>query len=285
MTEIRTEPARASAKWRRPVFAAAAVATAAVVAFTVLPSAGSGGGAPQPPSRQVVALLEDMAMAAESGKSYGEIRDDQFVYVESRVVVTMSKDGKFIVSPPHRQEIWRSVDGLHTGLKREEGEEPMTLPPEVKPGDPAWRQTDAYNNLKTLPTTADKMWDYLHEVALTYPDQDPYQAMFVQAGELLHNSIMPPAQGAALFRAVARIPGVTLRGNAVDAAGRPGVSLSRKDPNNAVRDEWIFDPKTGTFLGERSVSTADLSNLKKGDVMGDTAVLRRAVVDKAGQRP
>jgi len=287
MTEIRTEPVRAGAKWRRPAFAAAAVAAAAAIAFTVLPSSGpgAGDGTPPPPSKQTVALLEDMAMAAESGKPYGEIRDDQFVYVESRVSYSMSKDGQFIIPPPHRQEIWTSVDGLHTGLKREEGEAPMDLPPDVKPGGPGWEVSTFHNHVKTLPTTADRMWDYLYRTAPKYSENETYEAMFQLAGDLLANSIMPPEQGAALFRAVARIPGVTLNGNAVDAAGRPGVSVARDESDNDLRDEWIFDAKTYAFLGERTVATADLSNVKKGDLMSDTAILRRAVVDKAGRRP
>ncbi|WP_059048544.1 CU044_5270 family protein [Streptomyces acidiscabies] len=289
MTEIRTEPARAGVKWRRPAFAAAAVATAAAIAFTVLPSSGLGSGSvgtmPSPPSKQVVALLEDMAMAAESGTPYGEVRDDQFVYVESRVSYFSARDGKITAPPLHRQEIWTSVDGLHTGLKREAGEKPMDLPPDVRPGGPGWEASAFYNHLKTLPVTADRMWDYLYETAPKYSEQETYQAMFVLAGDLLVNSVMPPEQGAALFRAVARIPGVTLAGDAVDAAGRPGVGVSRKDPDNPTRDEWIFDLRTHAFLGERSVATSGHSGVKKGTVTSNTAVLRRAIVDKPGQRP
>lgn len=38
---------------------------------------------------------------------------------------------------------------------------------------------------------------------------------------------------------------------------------------------------------EREVATADSpkSGIKKGDVLGNASVLRRAIVDKAGQRP
>ncbi|MGJ5890379.1 CU044_5270 family protein [Streptomyces niveiscabiei] len=296
MTEIRQAQAQAPAptpeqapapsrKWLRPALAAAAVATAAAVAFTVLPSAGSGEGAPQPPSRQTVALLEDMALAAASGQPHGPVRDDQFVYVESRVSYSSARDGRITVQPLHRQEIWTSVDGLHTGLKREAGEKPMDLPPDVRPGGPGWEVSAFYNHLKTLPTTADRMWDYLYETAPKYSEQDTYQAMFVLAGDLLVNSVMPPEQGAALFRAVARIPGVTLTGDAVDAAGRPGAGVSRQDPDNPTRDEWIFDLRTHAFLGERSVATSDHSDVKKGTVTSNTAVLRRAIVDRAGQRP
>ncbi|MEU9050072.1 hypothetical protein AB0D37_06650 [Streptomyces sp. NPDC048384] len=47
--------------------------------------------------------------------------------------------------------------------------------------------------------------------------------------------------------------------------------------DSPTRDEWIFDARTFEFLGERSVAT--------GRVTGNTAILERAVVDRAGQRP
>ncbi|MEV5173665.1 hypothetical protein AB0L10_21835 [Streptomyces flaveolus] len=78
---------------------------------------------------------------------------------------------------------------------------------------------------------------------------------------------------------------MTVVPDAVDAAGRHGVAIARKDPDNPTRDEWIFDRRTHEFLGERSVATEDYPGVKKGQVTSDTAVLRRAVVDRAGQRP
>jgi hypothetical protein len=73
--------------------------------------------------------------------------------------------------------------------------------------------------------------------------------------------------------------------NAVDAAGRTGVAITREDPDNPTRDEWIFDEKTHEFLGERSVAREDHADVEEGTVTGNTAVLRRAVVDKPGRRP
>ncbi|MCX4811758.1 hypothetical protein OG601_14180 [Streptomyces sp. NBC_01239] len=87
------------------------------------------------------------------------------------------------------------------------------------------------------------------------------------------------------IRAVARIPGVTTVEGVKDAAGRPGVAIARTDPDNPLRDEWIFDAKTYEFLGEREVASKDNAGVKKGTVTANTAVLRRAVVDKAGERP
>ncbi|WP_234342134.1 RNA polymerase sigma factor [Streptomyces leeuwenhoekii] len=73
--------------------------------------------------------------------------------------------------------------------------------------------------------------------------------------------------------------------NAADAAGRTGVAITREDPDHPTRDEWISDEETHEFLGERSVAREDHADVEEGTVTGNTAVLRRAVVDKPGQRP
>ncbi|MFG2782860.1 CU044_5270 family protein [Streptomyces prunicolor] len=287
MTEIRQEkPVPARSRWLRPALAATAVATAAAVAFVVLPSSGSAPAPAQPPKRSTAALLEDIALAAEHEKSYGTVRDDQFVYVESKVSYTSSGEGaKTTVEPLHRQEVWTSVDGLHTGLVRQAGLGEHSVPPDVKPGKAGWDVSAFYNHVRTLPTDADAMYDYLARTAPKYSDQEKSQAMFVLVGDLLRDSIVPPEQSAALFRAVARIPGIATVEHAVDAVGRPGVAIARTDPDNPLRDEWIFDAKTYEFLGEREVATKDNAGVKKGTVTANTAVLRRAIVDKAGERP
>ncbi|WP_019061268.1 CU044_5270 family protein [Streptomyces prunicolor] len=295
MTEIRHEavavqqgaPAPRRNKWLRPAIAATAVATAAAVAFVVLPSSGSSPTPPaKPPRKSTAALLEDIALAAEHEKSYGTVRDDQFVYVESQVSYTHDGEGtKATIDPLHRQEVWTSVDGLHVGLVRQAGMGSHSVPVDVKPGKAGWDVSSFYNHVKTLPTDADAMYDYLATTAPKYGGDDKNQAMFVLVGDLLRDSIVPPKQSAALFRAVARIPGVATVEGVKDATGRPGVAIARTDPYNPLRDEWIFDAKTYEFLGEREVATKDNAGVKKGTVTANTAVLRRAIVDKAGERP
>ncbi|MFD5712731.1 CU044_5270 family protein [Streptomyces pharetrae] len=288
MTEIRRPdeaPARPRRRWRRPALVAGTVAAVTAVALTV--AVPVGGDSPAPPSSATVALLEDIALAAEHQDGrYGEIRDDQFVYIDSQVSYSRTGEGmKTKIPPLHRQELWVTVDGDHTGLKLEEGEKPMWIEPDVRRGGPGWEVSSFYRHLETLPTDPDAMYDYLRETAPEYSGQEPDQAMFELVGQLMRNAIVPPAQAAALYRAVARIPGVTVVEHAVDAAGRQGVAIARQDPDNDIRDEWIFDEETHEFLGERSVASADWSDVEEGTVVSNTAVLRRAVVDKPGQRP
>lgn len=282
MTEIRQErPARRP--WLRPALVSGAAAAALAVTLTL--TAPFGDSAPPPPSKEAVALLEDIALAAEGRPSYGGIRDDQFVYVDSKVSYARHEEGEEAKVPPlHRLEKWQSVNGTREGLMRETGRGDWPLDPEPQRGEPGYEVTTNYRHLQTLPTDPDAMYDWLHEVASAY-DGETEQAMFVLVADLMRQSIVPPEQGAALFRAVARIPGVTMIEDAVDAAGRHGVAIAREDPTNPTRDEWIFDRKTLTFLGERSVVSEEGGDAEVGTVLSNTAVLRRAVVDEPGRRP
>lgn len=55
------------------------------------------------------------------------------------------------------------------------------------------------------------------------------QAAFTPIGSFLGETVMPPENAAALHKAAAKIPGVTRKEDAVDAAGRHGVGIARID--------------------------------------------------------
>lgn len=109
--------------------------------------------------------------------------------------------------------------------------------------------------------------------------QTPDQEAFTTIGDLLRESIAPPNVSAALYRAAALIPGVTVVKSVRDAIGRPGVAVAFAF--RGTRTDWIFDSKTLQMLGEREVVTAR----GKVTVMGETAILVRAVVNHPGQLP
>ncbi|MFI5824178.1 CU044_5270 family protein [Streptomyces rishiriensis] len=301
MTEIRHADeavATPRKRWVRPALTAAAVATVAAVTFTVLPSSGGADAGPHVTS--AAALLEDVALAAEHQHRYGRIRDDQFVYVDTEKTFYETGPGAKAVSVPlYRKESWVSVDGTRQTLVRDgrSGSE-LSNPPAPR-GQEIYGDFLSYDFLKSLPTEPDAMYDYLLEtpprlLKIAYIDipvlgirdeYDDHQTVLQLAGRLLQGSIVPPAQSAALYRAVARIPGVAVIRDSVDARGRHGVGIARTDTKLPVRLEWTFDKKTYELLGQRSTLTRDYRGLRKGTVISDTAVQRRAVVDKAGQRP
>ena len=68
---------------------------------------------------------------------------------------------------------------------------------------------------------------------------------------------------AALYQALAKIPGVTVTHGATDAADRSGVAFARaaaiEGPGSSgwLRLEIILDPDTHRYLGARHVVTRD----------------------------
>ncbi|GGW92603.1 CU044_5270 family protein [Streptomyces lomondensis] len=254
--------------------AAAAVAATLVVA---LPSDESAA----PASKEAAALLEDIALAAERADEPAGIKDDQFVYIKSKGGwTTQNGDGPAKLEPVRQREIWLSVDGSQAGMLHDPGvRSDHELLEKPAPGAPS---DTTYRHLQTLPTDPDKMYDWLNSVSEGSDSKD--EANFVLVGDLARESLMPPAQAAALYRAAAKISGVFVVDDAVDAAGRHGVAVARIDDGERV--ELIFDRKTKEFLGEREVAVEDLEyGFEKGEVTGRFAVLERAVVDRRGQRP
>jgi hypothetical protein len=290
MTEIRQE-SRVRRAWVRPALVAGAVAAVTAVTLTfAVPNDGSGQSAPPAASpsagvsapQSAAALLEDIALAAEHATVPADIRDDQFVYIKSKVAWTgQDGDGPAKLDPIHEREVWLSVDGKEQGLLHEPfARHDNMLLEALTPGIPS--NTD-YRHLQTLPTDPDKMYTWLNK-ASGDGSKNKDDANFVLVGDLARESLMPPAQAAALYRAAAKISGVFVIEDAVDAAGRHGIAVARVEDGERV--ELIFDKKTKEFLGEREVAVEDLPwGFKKGDVTARTAVLERTVVDKRGERP
>ncbi|MER7350205.1 CU044_5270 family protein [Streptomyces aurantiacus] len=274
-SENRAEPpatARRRRPWLRPALVAGAVA-ASVAAGLFVASPFGGDSAEAAPSKETVAMLKEIAAAAKRSPAPKDVRDDQFTYIKSKVSYR-SDEGQ---DPLHQREIWLSVDGRHTSLLHEpaNGHKNTRMKPEL----PLFVTDSNYRNLQKLPTDPVNMLDWLNKVA----DEENNGKPFVAVGDLTREALMPPEQAAALYLAAAKIPGVELVDDAVDAAGRHGVAIAWED--DGARQELIFDKKTKQYLGERTVMTEDRPYAEKGEVTEKTAVLERKVVDRAGERP
>ncbi|MFB6892291.1 CU044_5270 family protein [Kitasatospora sp. NPDC056327] len=247
-----------------------------------------------------VRLLTQAADTA-AGKPDPKPGKGQFVYVESQVAfagVNMAT-GESKVDPAHRRQIWFSVDGSQWGVLKEEG---SGAKPGGKPGAgdgrPAPRtdggewtdpirtpglHSPTYAYLAALPTDPAALLKKIY-AETAGQGRTPDQEAFVTIGDLLREQLAPPAVSAALYRAAAGIPGVTAVDDSVDATGRHGVAVAHVD--GPTRTEWIFDPKTHEFLGERQVVVGEGSEFGgPGTVIGHSAVLGRAVVDGPGEEP
>ena len=87
----------------------------------------------------------------------------------------------------------------------------------------------------------------------------------------------PPKVAAALYRAAALIPGVTLVARATDAIGRRGVAVAQTA--DGIRTELIFSKTTLQLIGGRTILTST------GESTSATAIISQAFVDHLGQVP
>lgn len=218
------------------------------------------------------------------------------------------------------QETWTRFDGLQSAYYT--GTEGAA--PRLKLDDEGWMKTDDgseertpaqwYNHLFALPKVPNGLLAETRRQADEYAaetgaggrgfPQGRDQWVFVHlAGLLSLEQSMPEPARAALYRAIAEIPGVGVREDARDALGRPGVALVRTG-DDGIRTEVVIASATYAYLGRRDVNTKKQyipyppgkaespagPRLKPrlvpaGKVLIDTALEETGIVDRPGQRP
>ncbi|MEU8403826.1 CU044_5270 family protein [Nonomuraea sp. NPDC048892] len=107
----------------------------------------------------------------------------------------------------------------------------------------------------------------------------------------MRDAALPPRLRAAMYGALAAIPGVRYEDTASDLLKRRGVTLYHV-LDGYLRDEIFIDPETYVYLGYRTVVVANHKEQppfgdvwKKGEIRDWNALVEAAVVRKAGQRP
>ncbi len=252
-------------------------------------AATSGTG----PRIQPVSAAQVLDLAAQAAQGGGEItpRADQFIVYESITMYTADVgDGSRYLYRTKRTA-WLSADGTRTGSVRIEYLQPQAypgwpIPPQAKQEVgrvdllPVCGSPNNYVRLRTLPTDPQRMFAYLQSQASGGGDRN--HRLWEAAGDLLRENYLPPAQRAALYRAINLIPGVVLVPQARDAAGRAGVAVGIVDRQAGVRDEIVFAPDTYRYLGERAfVVDAATAKAPVGSQLAGTAELSVTVADSA----
>ncbi|MFF7388509.1 CU044_5270 family protein [Streptomyces scabiei] len=239
------------------------------------------------------ATLNRIAVAAMATDTK-PVKDGQFVYVESLIRSNEGTfDGPVRLGAVHTREAWMSQDPgpvTNTGWIRESGKGAVMpgqlVPVESSDPVPAGIDHPTYTWLASLPTDPDALLELLYAQTRVDGGESKEQAVFSKIGDLVSETIMPSANAAAFYKAAAKIPGVQEIPDAVDAAGRRGIAVTREDASSATRDEWIFDKETLAFLGARSYLTKDEANEVTSDTLFSTsAIMERTVVDQHGKAP
>jgi hypothetical protein len=99
--------------------------------------------------------------------------------------------------------------------------------------------------------------------------------MLVYAFGLLTSTDLTPAQQAAMFHALAKVPHLHIVPKVADALGRTGVGI--RVPSQGGTFTAIFDPRTFRPLGRNSINRAVAYR--------EALVVPATVVDRVGQRP
>jgi len=200
---------------------------------------------------------------------------------------------------PRTREIWVGPDG--SGRIRETAGTPLFLgerdraaweaagsPPVAQfarttnrdfgPGGLAARQTD----LAQLPTDGSALAAVLRARA-TKPSGPPVDVeLFVLVGDLLRETVAPPALRAALYEVAEGITGVERVRDVTDRAGRRGVGVAMTTSHlgGTQRLLYVFNPSTHTLLGEERTLLERVSwvDAAPPTVIGYTIYVASAIV-------
>ncbi|MFI1029553.1 CU044_5270 family protein [Streptomyces sp. NPDC020951] len=314
MRQAEESPAPAKVRrFRMPRLAIALPAMAAAVAAAVVAGVVTNGGSGvrdggvatgpaltttlgTPTTKGVPQLLDQIALAAAEAPR-PTVEPGQFIYIESKTadtfVRTVDDKSSLASHELHRRQVWDSADGTQGWLidpavnDSSEGET-LSLPDELGNTPTAHLGAPSYDYLTKLPTDPDALLAKIYKETKGQGNT-PDQQAFSTIGDLLNESYPPAELYSALFKTAAKIPGVVIVNDAVDAIGRHGVAVARLDETSGQREEWIFDEKTHVFLGGRSVQVKGYTEegvlIKPGTVTSTSAVITRAIVDGIKQTP
>lgn len=202
-------------------------------------------------------------------------RDDQFLY--TRQTMTEKPVGGRGRTLTFTNEYWRSADGSKPSLVIERGRTWTEAPI-----DPAavWPPRTA-EAVEALPTEPDALIDAVHDW-FGHRDRKAgdYETQYMALTMMLDREL-PPAVRAATFEALARIPGVEVDDDEIDAHGRRGIGIRRPAQPIQADKVIVLDRDTYEFLGFREPSTRPDGTRIQLLVTHEA----RGVVDRVRQRP
>ena len=248
--------------------AASAVAVAVAVASGALSGPASRSAAVKPPAIRLTLTAQLLSTAAATVAKHPAVRPRPHQWFYTKLV------GHDYGQPAQSNENWETFDGrrtayfqngqliVHKTLGAFGGGGPAPL---GEYNANATSQT-AYNALASLPSNPNALLAVIaKQVAKVGPSVAPGSVVSLYApkgrdelefdylAQLLWTSATgePPAAEAAVFRALAAIPGVSSQQGITDIVGRPAIGLS----DNGGKTQLLLDPQTYQVIGMRAAST------------------------------
>ena len=292
-----SEPRRR--RWLLPA-AGVAVAAAAALALALTSGVEERRVAPG----DAAAALNQAADAAEEAGGLGVLGAGEYFYVHVREAYlstsTDGPEGSWSILAPAELESWSTRDAAGRRLGRAFGRPSFPTdrdrerwiaagrPPQtvtrtdthVRAQAKPWYLNDqamSYRELLALPTDPAALRAHIREAAGD-SGSSPDAETFTLIADMLRDNPVPSRVRAALYRALALVPGVTLRGELKDRLGRAGVGVSYDD-EDGIRQLLIFDPRTAAVLEDR------MTLLRGRRLLGYRVVVDSGVVGSTRERP
>ncbi|MFE9603459.1 CU044_5270 family protein [Streptomyces hokutonensis] len=266
---------------RRLVLVAAPLALAAAVGLGVVAvdnaREGRDGTAAAADHQKAVKLLDRIALAA-ADRTTLTARDDQFIYTKSQgsaaelgvdfssAAELAGRKGMFTPKPYNgavRQEQWDAVDGKADGLRKGVAVADPTQKMEMDMNGVGYL---TFRQLQALPTDPDALLKRFSGDAANVSAARRTEVVVENLGAIVDEATLLPDLSAAIYRALAELPGVSVVDHVKDAAGREGVGLTFKDAPKGYA--WVFDSSSLVYRGTT-----------------DAALLGVGVADRAGEVP
>ncbi|MGI5165929.1 CU044_5270 family protein [Spirillospora sp. CA-253888] len=284
---------RAGVRGRRRFVLAGALAVAAAAGVVAVPLLDRDAPAPREstepsamgPVASVVSLADNAARAA--ARRSDAPRPDQWSYVKTVLASSSKGVGGSLFGPPDRRmtfEEWRRADGAQSA--RTEGGRVVTRAGGQGPVP--------YPYLLRLPHDPDALLAEVRRrvAAEKAPIADGERA-FQVIEMMMRDAVLPLKVRAAMYGALAKMPGVRFENRAADILGRRGVTLYQV-VGGYLRAEIMVDPRTYDYLGFRFVVVKPHRDsdehgvqrrYKPGEILGWGGAATMAVVDGPGERP
>lgn len=286
---------------RRWLLPAGGLAIAAAAAVTIALTSGVQERELAP--GDAAAALNQAAEAAEQ-RGLPVLRSGDYFYRRSRhayrSISADGPEGTWTIMVPGESESWSARDASGRLVARPYGRPTFPTardrarwiaagrPPQSTrrtdtrvAGEPKpWYLNDeamSYRELLALPTDPTALRAHLRKAAGDSgfsPDAETVTLIT----DMLRDNPVPSRLRAALFRAMALVPGVRFQGEMEDRLGRGGVGVSYDD-EDGIRQLLIFDPDTSAVLEERMTSA------RSGKLVGYRVVVESGVVHSTRERP
>jgi hypothetical protein len=291
-------PVRATVPaWRRSRLRLVAVLAAVAALLVALPTRILGGGGEVQPA--IGQVLRAAAATAASQPAEPPPGPGQYFYTRSReayLTTSVEATRAWSVLVPRIRQTWIAANGV--GRARAVAAKPEFLTAGQRR---AWKAAGSphlgsggvedfalsgqpFLDTSNLPTEPKALHRLIEARKIPLVGGPPGEAeTFTLIGDMLRNTYLPPAFRAALYRVVAELPKVELRGEVKDPVGRTGIGVAYT--KGSTTHELIFDPETSALLGEREVAARRIPELQvpAGTETGSVTYLESKVVDSLGR--